>query len=70
MRKVPPNAEPVQLSKEQVRGWRMHIARTVLESTPREEWDRYVLDTEPETAALLNASKANLRRLRGAMFLP
>lgn len=53
-----PHAEPEQLSDEQVRELRIHIVRTLLESTPREEWDRYVLDTEPEVASVLNAFRA------------
>ncbi len=53
-----PRAEPEQLSDEQVRALRIHIVRTLLDSTPREEWDRYVLDTEPDVAPVLNAYRA------------
>jgi hypothetical protein len=53
-----PHAEPERLSDERVCGLRIHIVRTLLDSTPREEWDRYVLDTEPEVTSVLNAYRA------------
>lgn len=53
-----PHGEPERLSTEQVRELRIHIVRTLLDSTPREEWDRYVLDTEPDVASVLNAYRA------------
>ena len=52
-----PNA-PRTLNRAEVRALREHVARQLLDSTPPEEWDRYVLDTEPETAAVLKSYRA------------
>ena len=47
-----------QLAPDEVRALRVRIVRAILDTEPREEWDRYVLDTEPETAAVLNSYRA------------
>lgn len=54
MRDELPNDEPRQLSAAEVRRLRLSVAREVLDATATEEWGRYVLDAEPETASLLN----------------
>lgn len=45
------------LAPDEVRELRVQIARAILDTAPREEWDRYVLDTEPETAAMLKVRR-------------
>jgi hypothetical protein len=53
-----PDRPSRQLTPEEVRALRERIARTILDTTPREEWAMFVLDAEPETAAILSSYRA------------